>query len=206
MRILSLLIVLVIIHTAAMAEDAPDLDHTPRNGRLAILFLFDGLNLGSFGGGIGGKYWLSELWAMNASVRLQHDRRHVNESGGGSRDFVVTRTGFATAFERHLLTTRFSPYVGAGVAYNYEHSKNSNATNFSSDEIRGSSHEASVALGLGVEFWLSRNFSLAGQYSIRFRYSDRKDRRNWTAGTHEASTDYWVASVDGGLLILAVCF
>jgi opacity protein-like surface antigen len=210
MKAITVLMLLVLICTPALAQDNGDSASKfgERDGRGGILFLFDELNLDSFGGGIGGKYWLSDLWAMNASVRLHQERRNTDEAGSGTADFSQTSVGFSTAIERHLVRARFSPYVGAGVGYTYTYRKNSRASDSSSSERRTDAHQGSVALDLGVEFWLSRNFSLAGQYDFSFRYVTQNDRYGSSRepDPRVSSSDQWTTGVGAGSLILAVYF
>jgi len=207
MRLLVVLMLLVLVCTPVVAQDGSDAKYGQRDGSGALLFLFDELNLSAFGGGFGGKYWLSDLWAMNASVRFRLDGRNTDEDGPGTNDFTQSSVGFSTAIERHILRARLSPYVGMGIGYMYTYRKNSRANPNYSAEDRTRTHEASLGLDLGVEFWLSRNFSLAGQYSLAARYMTQKNRQNSTTlATRESATDQWTTSVGAGSLVLAVYF
>jgi opacity protein-like surface antigen len=208
MRTLIVVMLSVLVCTPVLAQDDSDAKYGERDGRGALLFLFDELDLNSFAGGLGGKYWLSDLWAMNASLRFRNDGRTSDATGSQTTDFSATSVGFTTAVERHLARARLSPYVSASIGYLYTRQKNSTANEVNSAETRTNEHEGAVALGVGVEFWLSRNFSLAGQYDLSVRYTKQKESFNASnyPDTRESATDEWTTSLGAGSLILAVYF
>jgi opacity protein-like surface antigen len=208
MRILIVLMLFVLFCTPAAAQDDSEAKYGQRDGRGGLLFLFDELDLNAFAGGVGGKYWLSDLWAMNASLRFRNDGRTMDATGSQNSDFSSTSVGFTTAVERHLARARLSPYVSASIGYLYTHQKNSTANEFNSSETRTNEHEGAVAFGVGVEFWLSHSFSLAGQYDLSVRYTKQKERFNTSTNpdTSELATDEWTTSLGAGSLILAVYF
>jgi outer membrane protein assembly factor BamA len=198
--------VVVLACTPVAAQDDPE--YGERDGRGALLFMFDELNLNAFGGGFGCRYWLTDLWAMNASLRFRGENRTTDESGSATSEYSQASVGFSTTIERHLLRARLSPYVGAGIGYLYTYRKNSRANPGYSAEDRTDIHEGSVSLDLGAEFWLNRNFSLSGQYSLHFGYMNSKSRRGSSTSTtpRETTTDQWRSSVGAGSLALAVYF
>jgi opacity protein-like surface antigen len=207
-KAITILILLALVHTPALAQDDGNSasGFGKRDGRGAILFLVNELSIGSFGGGIGGKYWLSDLWAMNASVDLGHTRSDTDEEGS-TDDFSSTSVGLSTAIERHLVRARLSPYVGAGIGYTYTYRKTSRADDRFSRESRTKAHQASGALTLGVEYWLSSNFSLAGQYRLSFYYVRQKDTSDSSfSDPEERTTDQWNAGLGATSLVLAVYF
>jgi hypothetical protein len=93
------------------------------------------------------------------------------------------------------------------MSYNYRRQKNSAAGSLSSSESTQDAHTGSIWFTLGAEFWLSRHFSLAGQYNLNVRYSSQKYHYNssWS-DPRENTTDFWRTSLGGGGIRLAVYF
>ena len=134
-----------------------------RDGRFGLLFSFDGLILSGINGGVGGKYWLSNQWAAIGSLDLGYSR---SESGPGTAR--TSQIGLSAGVERHLLSSRFSPYIGGAAGYRYSlvKSESTQSTRYSETDR----HIVSASLNLGVELWVMSSLSLAGQYGFALEY------------------------------------
>ncbi|HEX8299883.1 MAG TPA: hypothetical protein VF594_12045 [Rubricoccaceae bacterium] len=138
---------------------------------MALLFSVDGMNLGSFEGGIGGKWWTGSAVAVTVGLRLDTAARQ-GESSETAEGFETStlRTAFALGAELHAEGgRRFSPFVGveAGMgALRERFASRPPSGVISAEQVR---RETNVegAVRLGVEYRLSERFSLAGQQGVR---------------------------------------
>ena len=126
------LVTFMVICSALYAQEIPQSDTHLRDGRKAISFIFDGFDLASFNGGIGGKYWLSDNLAFKGSLDLDY----VNsDSDDSQNDANVERSsksiGLSLGIEKHLRMKKVSPYFGGslGIAI-----ANSNSSSLGSSE------------------------------------------------------------------------
>lgn len=156
------------------AENEPIKNHPfpERDGRFALIFSFDELDLSSFDGGIGLKYWLTDDWSLRGSIsaglsdRTLEGDRTDNFSGAG---------GVTVGVEKHFGSGRFSPFCGGGLGYRL-YGSTSSKRNYS-DRVVETENIAHQAIGqtiLGAEFWLSEHFSLTGAYVLAVTHSTNK--------------------------------
>ena len=164
----------------------------------AMLFSFSGLsNLGAntFNGGLGGKYFLSDVLALRASLQFAHASQNDLANPGvgqvgtdGSR--TATQFGASAAVEYHLLKTRVSPYVGGNVGFSTTSTEQKSfgsvtppnvftqtTTDNSTAGLLGytAGTTFSVAAITGVEFFLTKELSLTGEYQLGFGTTSRPD-------------------------------
>jgi opacity protein-like surface antigen len=171
---IAIIVLMLCAATVTGAMGAPAADE--RGGSLGLLFSFDGLALQSIAGGIGAKYWMSERWAAVGSVDFGYS--HTN---AGSSDADNTLVGITAGLQRHLTTSRISPYVGLGAGYSYWTIRSE--SNSSSAQSTTNRHILSADINLGVEFWLAEGVSLAGQYGLEGRYVDENRESNDASGS-----------------------
>jgi hypothetical protein len=105
--------------TGLIAAGAAWGDAPYRKGDRAISFSFDGADLGSFNGGVGGKYWFSDQWAAIGVVDIVYRSSDDDSEELESRYRRDRSAGLAIGFERHYGMTRFTPYIGAGLGGSY---------------------------------------------------------------------------------------
>lgn len=209
-------------------EAAPNL----ATGSRAVLFSFAGLanlNAGSFDGGFGGKYYLSDDWALRGGLQFAVAGRDLPASPGpgqtGSDGSISAwRLGISGALEFHLTKNRVSPYLGGGLGLSMARTEQKTAVVGPSaqttiknarngETIDGSTFFAGSALSLyglgGVEFFLAKEVSLAAEYRLGIAITSRSDEEvtsgNTTVTTKVGgSTTFGVTT--GGVLTLAVYF
>jgi opacity protein-like surface antigen len=167
-----LIILMIALAVPAVADDTMDQFVKERNGRKGLLFNFNGANLSSFDGGIGMKWWLSGSTVLVGSMLLQASEREreASEERAGDK-FAHWSIGFAIGAERHLdYFGRFSPYVGGRVGYHYEYNLSERTppigTEFPVSSNKRTSNGVSLGLVLGIEYLLTRNMTIGGEYSL----------------------------------------
>jgi hypothetical protein len=175
-------------------------------GSKGMMFSFSGLsNLGvnNFNGGLGGKYFLSEALALRAAILFAHAGQEdlANPPTGfvgtdGSRS--ATEFGLTIGAEYHMLKSRVSPYVGAELGFTsasteqksagtalppavYTQTVTKNATGGLLGYYGGMN--IGIAAILGVEFFLTKELSLAGEYQLGFGITSRSDQEITTGPT-----------------------
>ena len=174
----------------------------------ALCFNFNGLNLNEFSGGIGGKIWLNDKTALVTSLDFDHSKveydltEYQPEQTSSSSDLEIT-----VGLERHLkLNNRISPYLGlnAGVGYDiYEQERIDTAH---TTRIKQEEYMPLFNCILGVEYFITKNISLSGQYNLRFSYASGK-RKNWSDDLYrEQEYKELNTGIGTSTLILAIYF
>lgn len=169
------LVLLGIVLTAAPlhAQERDDASQAPliREGRKALSFSFDGLDLGYFEGGVGGKYWLAPRIALRASVSGDLDFSEDEDEGGNSEGSQLG-AGLRAGVERHFGDwRRVSPFVGFVAGANASRSQRELRRIGGNDGPRRVEEEstrlsAAADVVLGVEYFLAPHVSLAGEYAV----------------------------------------
>jgi len=152
-----LIILLPVLIFLAFADAQSQTTNVPSNGSKALLFDFAGLSdLGAnaYNGGIGGKYFLSDQMALRAMLLFGLDNRTF---AGAKNDDI--QFGLSAGLECHLpISAHVSPYLGGMLIAKTEDTKMTGATSTST----------SVEVGgiAGVEYFFSKNISLAAEYQF----------------------------------------
>ena len=192
----------------------------------ALLFTFNGLNTlgaGNFNGGIGGKYFLSPAMAVRGG--LQFGTSHTTISAnpiapatGTDGSNTSMQYGLSAAMEYHLLPTRVSPYVGAGVSVSSMTTEAKNAVIGAPPPAQTTVKNAAgggagLRLGagglLGVEFFLTKEISLSTEYMLGFNMNNPYDQEviNGATTTTTKGNPFWGINVSTvGFLTLSVYF
>lgn len=168
MRILALAIALLTLPVAAQ-DSTPG----PQGGDHALLFTFNGLNLGSFEGGFGAKKWTSPSTALTFGLNLDASRSEEEATemlSATTRSYVASSLGVGMEF--HSVTGgRFTPFVGIGTGAGVERrsfqtvaSDQSGGLDRTSTTLAYSVH---ARLGVGVEYRFSERFSISGRQDLR---------------------------------------
>ena len=208
MKSISIAAVLILFSLPAFAQDAADPSQrfANRDGTFGLLFSVNELKLDSFKGGLGLKYWLSDMWALGGTVTLERDERTVEFDTREDQD-ILTSTGLSVAVERHLGRSRLTPYVGGGIGYDYTRDTSTSADTSSTSERTLTNHRVSASLNFGVEFWITQHFTLAGQYGLVGAYTSAKAVQSQTnATTRESTSNNTQIGMGAGALVLAVYF
>lgn len=200
----------LVVLTCLIAAGAARAEAPYRKGDRALSFSFDGADLGSFDGGVGGKYWFSDQWAAIGVVDIGYRSSDDNYEERESRYWRDRSAGLAVGFERHYGKTRFTPYIGAGLggSYNDAITETSPSGGDRKDITEKRYYGASARVGFGAEFWLTPRFSLGGEYRLEVYYTD-----GWTESRREGETEIppirvdkktWQTDVFASRLVLSV--
>ena len=77
-------LVCFVILAGLVVTNTADADAPYRKGNRALSFTFNSLTLGDFNGGFGGKYWMSDRWALMGSVDISYRQSDSNHSTGNT--------------------------------------------------------------------------------------------------------------------------
>lgn len=169
-----LLVALVLGAGAARAQTTDDAELEPRGTNRALSFFFDGLNLDSFDGGVGGKSWLGPSTALRYSidfgVESTEDVRDDDRDAGRS----AINVGTSLFVELHQSERgRVSPYIGSG--FGFSTGAFSETTDFAPGNtvtrtrFKGSNFDFDVSVGFGIEYRIARRVSLGGEHQVGAR-------------------------------------
>jgi opacity protein-like surface antigen len=186
----------------------------------AMLFTLQGLatlGAGDFNGGFGAKYYLSNAMALRLGLGLTMANENLPLATGQSgTEGSISSTGFgvSAAVEYHLLPTRVSPYVGAGVGFssittNHEYLVIAPATfqrttenNTAGELINGTRYTAGTAFNvggiLGVEFFVTKEISLGAEYQVGYTMISAPDMVDNTAPGVSTTT------ISGGISLIGI--
>ena len=204
------------------------------SGTKAVLFTFDGLSdlrANSFNGGAGFKYFTSGTTAIRVGLQFAmasetEAANAVAPATGVDGTVDGTTFGLSLALERHLTTTRVSPYFGIGAGYSTTstEAKSTEVGNppaaqstvknldgghtISGAFFQGGSLVEIFGIG-GFEFFLSNEVSLAAEYRLSYGKFSPKDEE-FTTGTTTTTTTVGSSSLfdidSSGLFTLAIYF
>jgi hypothetical protein len=239
-RLLSGMVALLVSVSVAMADDAAT---SVAAGSKAIMFTFSGLSFlgagsyqnglstagtNAFGGGIGGKYFLTNAIGLRAG--LQFGMAHQTDattlpSGGTDGNYSATLFGISAGGEYHLNINRVSPYAGLQVSFTttsttYLHPIDvANGSKITDDNraapVLGFLPGATFGVGIpiGVEFFITKEVSLSAEYQLAYNSTMDYDQKTTTvtgAVTSDVKTtvpgQYTFGFQNTGAVTLAVYF
>lgn len=217
----------------AFSQEGTQQTTTPyfTSGSTALLFSFSGLaNLGAneFDGGIGGKLYRSDSWALRASLQFSTASRDIPANPDpGEIGFDGSQSGWrfgvGAAAEYHLIRARVTPFIGGGIGFWISRTESKNAivggtqttirNNVFGETIDGRTYAAGTSVGLygmaGVEYFVASSVSLAAEYRLGILSTSRAEEErtsgNTTITTKSGSSLLFGFST-GGALTLAVYF
>jgi opacity protein-like surface antigen len=224
--------------TAVSFVSAQEFATSVEQGKWAGLFSFSGLSYlgaGSYNGGIGAKFYLSNNMAIRGGLQFAHASLDVlptptptppNSGLDGYRH--GTKFGVSAAVEYHLLPTRVSPYIGGGAGFssastedktavigNPPNEQNQQVTkNLNGGEtIKGITFDPGLSLNVGalagVEFFITKEVSLSAEYLIGYSMlspSDQEVTLGPTTTTTPAASSSSINVSATGVLTLAIYF
>jgi len=180
---------LIILSGSLLYAQIPDTLQTENyENKKGLLFDFNNLSLDTFQGGIGFKYWTSNQMAYTAKIKLSVSRKEKEKSeqlmGEESGEILI---GVDFGIEKHLeFMDRISPYWGGTCGAAFEKINNKVKLGESTDFFRYPSYynnetktsliSFAVQFNLGVEFFVHKNISFAGHYSLAafYKFGDEK--------------------------------
>ncbi|MBN2367013.1 MAG: outer membrane beta-barrel protein [Calditrichaeota bacterium] len=193
-----------------------------KDGSKAVLFQFNAFSPNSYNGGVGGKYFVSEEFAIRAGLIFANAKQTLPFQGtaGVDGESSASQYGIFAAVEKHLTDSRISPYIGGGFMLVSTSTERETAEADPADQqtiknsrggelgYQGGSEFGFALLG-GFEFFVIKNLSLGAEYQLYYSKISRKDEEvtqgNVTVTFEQGSTTRMGLS-SSGILTLAFYF
>ena len=171
-------VLIILMGSLLFAQVSDTLETNNYKGKKAILFDFNNFSLDTFRGGIGLKYWTSNRTAYAGKIKLSviKDEKEKSEQlmGEESNEILI---GVDFGIEKHIaFMDRISPYYGGTIGAGFEKVNNKVTLGETIDSFRYPSYynnETETSLisftllfNFGIEFFVHKSISLAGQYSF----------------------------------------
>lgn len=188
---------------------------TPANGvgSKALLFTFGGLSTmsaGSFNGGIGGRYYLTDPIALRAGLQFALANQSLPATTGDEGSQSGSRFGLLAGAEYHFTKNRLSPYAGGALSFSTASTQLKNPStvtgtaptqvktqttikNSSAGEtIGGAAFAGGTTFGinglLGAEYFITKDISLGAEYQLAYLMTSRSDQVSTTTITTTTAT------------------
>lgn len=160
----------------------------------AISFSFNGFNLDEYYGGVGGRFWLSNLLTLNISVNggvEDTDEDYVTSEDRIDDENRFVKIGFG--IEKHFTESdNISPYLSGRLFFGWNETyyklESDNHPNYT--EQTNTFRNMGIELGFGVEYWILERISLSGQHLFNFTYSNSEIFRFHNSDNVMKSTSY----------------
>jgi hypothetical protein len=131
-------------------------------GKKGLMFSFSGLNLG---GGVGGKYWCPNGYALRAQINGNYMKR-IGQS------YESDMVSLSLGIEKHIdVSSELSPYCGASLAF----SRTSDLDIYYNKLI---SYAVNVYGFVGVELWIHKSISLSGEQGLLLTHSTSENKQS----------------------------
>ena len=149
----------------------------------ALSFSFNGFNLSSYYGGVGGRYWISESTVFNASVGGLISEREYEETENLDNGIEKSKyLNIGVGMENHFtVEDDLSPYLSSRLSFGISEQY---YRNYNSMEQIYKTYSYNLDIGLGVEYWLIERISLSGQHLFNLSYETGQR----TVGGYESET------------------
>lgn len=164
MKVISFFVLVFYVSIISLAQ-SNDNYHTS-----ALSFSFNGLNLATYYGGVGGRIWVSNSTVLNASIggaisERNYERTETLDKGLEKNKSLTIGIGI----ENHFANANdFSPYFSSRLSlglydryYRYSSSRYLQTDKTSSFNLD---------FGIGVEYWIIDRISVSGQHLFSMRY------------------------------------
>ncbi|HEY6951171.1 MAG TPA: outer membrane beta-barrel protein [Bacteroidota bacterium] len=205
-------------------------------GSKAMLFSFGGLSFlsaGSFDGGVGARYFLSDAMSVRAGLQFTAASQTFSANpgtgqAGADGSASATVIGLEGAAEWHMGKGRVIPYMGLGAGFSTTSTDSkptvtgvapltqSETKNSAGGlTVNGTGYAGGTSIQVfalaGIEFFLYKEVSLSAEYQLGYMSTSRKDQV-FSPGGGAPSTTTKVGSgsnigiTNSGLLTLAVYF
>lgn len=218
-KLMVIVILFMMVISMNAQEEKPFMEKSAR----ALLFEFSGLdNLGaySFRGGFGVKYFWSNDLAIRGSLQFANVRENIPFQGTGGVDGYekASQFGLLAAVEKHLTTSRLSPYFGGGLGLSFTSTEEKtpdvdadaqitykNGWVFD-DDYRGETGFQIFGI-IGAEIFVLRMLSLSAEYQLVYAKSSIKDievTQGTTTQTFKQGSIRGFGIISVGVLTIAV--
>ena len=137
----------------------------------ALSFSFNGLNLSSYYGGVGGRIWLSDNTVLNASIggyisERDYEKTETLDKGIQKNKSLIIGIGM----ENHLEDLAdFSPYFSTRISYSLTDQYYRSSNGYSAQNNKTNS--VNLDFGFGIEYWINKRISLSGQHLFYLGYT-----------------------------------
>lgn len=165
-----LLLMLAGTSIAVAQTESDDDEGFVRGSNRAIAFTLNQLSLDGLNGGVGGRFFIGPQTALRVGANLHIES--TEDIAEGTSDFGRSAFGTGVSFlaEWHSATyRRVSPYMGAGFGVDFSAfstTRDFAAGAITQERFKGTGLDFSVDVALGVEVFLGRSVSLAGEHLI----------------------------------------
>jgi len=163
----------------------------PKKGTKGLSFSIKGLSslgVGGVGAGIGGKCWRSDKLVYKLSFGFKSESSSSTAPSSGSfgenlKYFFDGSFSILPGIEYHYFPTkRISPYWGTGLSLSVsntirEYFPPSSPFYSALTRFESRSYSGGTYLALGIEWFIIKNLSIAGEYQVNFyyQYTKRKE-------------------------------
>ncbi len=213
-RLMANVLVIAMAVSFASAQEVTSIGRQSK----ALLFTFNGLNnlgAGSYAGGVGAKYFLTDVTALRGGLQFASTNTSTpsNVTGGTDGSNSALTYGLNAGLEYHLTANRVSPYVGGMLDVSSTTTEVKSVVNVAGGQQtttkNAGTSDAGLSLGLGgiagVEFFLTKEISLAAEYQLGYGLTSHYDQTATTGATtittKEGSTSTIAISNTGGLTL-----
>lgn len=165
-----LLLMLAGTSIAAAQTESDDDERFVRGSNRALAFTLNQLSLDGLDGGVAGRFFIGPQTALRVGLNL--DIESTEDIVEETSDFGRSAFGSGVSFlaEWHSGTyRRVSPYMGAGFGVDFaafSTTRDFAAGAVMQERFKGTELDFSVDVALGVEVFLGRSVSLAGEHLI----------------------------------------
>jgi hypothetical protein len=197
MRIIFISSLLLVFTSVSMTQDS-----LQRANKVGLIFAFDGMHFSNFGV----KYWITNKLAVQGTFNFQH-YRYDNQVNDPTQDETDNTYTPGLGLQYTLLTVDDISLIGScngSISFfdsqiTYAFASGSPSTILTKNSMT----TYNLTFGIGVEFWFSKRWSLAGIQSLTFSQSSSNTSDPRVTGT---STDKQSIQADNAKLILSFYF
>jgi len=139
---------------------------------IALSFNFNGLNLSTYYGGVGGRLWISESTVLNASIggsisEREYEQTEMTDNGLEKSKYLNIGFGMENHFPAaDDISLYLSTRLSFGLNDQYYRSP------ISDYESTNRFYSYMFGFGLGVEYWIFNRMSLSGQHLFNAYYEN----------------------------------
>jgi len=158
-------------------------------GSKALLFSMVMLTPTAYNGGLGGKYYFSDPFALRGDLEFGFASQSTPAPTGGSEGSVsATQLGVSVGGEYHFMKTRISPYAGLDVGMKTTSTDNKNTATpqievknaATGEPIGGANYVNGLnfrvgAIG-GIEFFILKELSISAEYNLGYSMTSLYDQ------------------------------
>lgn len=171
---------------------------------VAISFNFNGLNLSSYYGGIGGRFWISESTVLNASIGASINETEYEETEEYKKGLTKNKyLDVGCGMENHFpASDDLSLYLSARLSFGFNDYYYRSPTSDYEQTERFYSYR--LGFGLGVEYWIFKRMSFSGQHLFNAYYGTGESNSSGFEGTR--NTKGYGLSFGTTSIILSIYF